>query len=202
MEELLGMWQFILLIFLKHVLCTQLKNVYETLQCLYKKKKIQSRTRMHLNGANSQHKKQAWGTAGVLTHWGTGVHPLSLRVKFLWEKGAPRRNAGLRTAGPNRSPATETRPRQPFHLRPEGDSGPAPAIQGWLRPGFRRKAVRAEPTLARSRSYPHRHRAESRRPRPLSRPVRGRGLAHARGRRGGRVPRHGRGTTLPVGGSE
>lgn len=48
--------------------CTQLKNIYETLQCLYKKK-IESRTRMHLNGANSQHKKQALGTVGVLTHW-------------------------------------------------------------------------------------------------------------------------------------
>lgn len=80
--------------------------------------------------------------------------------KVLWEKGAPRRNAGLSTARPNRPTATETRPRQPFHLRPEtlGRLG----------------RFRAEPRLPEAsgaRSPPSRgpaapHRAKSRRPGP------------------------------------
>lgn len=80
--------------------------------------------------------------------------------KVLWEKGAPRKNAGLSTARLNRPTATESRPRQPFHLRPEtlGRLG-------------RFKAEPRLPEASGARSPPSRgpaapHRAKSRRPGP------------------------------------
>lgn len=97
--------------------CTRPKNVYETLQCLPKKNK--SRTRMHLNGVNSQHDKETGLRNSrdpyALVNW----RPPSLTSsKVFGGEGAPGRNRRLSSARPNPPPATEARPRQRLHLPP------------------------------------------------------------------------------------
>lgn len=130
---------------------------------------------MHLPGANSQHKKQALGTVGVLTRWGTGVHPPSLRVKFCGRRGLQGGTSGSLQPGqtgpllPRRAHVS----RSTFALRlraGSGDSGQSP--------GFRREAARG----AHPRAAPLRPSAPSAARPGRLRPVRGRGLAHARGR--------------------
>lgn len=118
--------------------------------------------------------------------------------KVLWEKGAPRRNARLAAAGPNRSTATETRPRQPFHLRPA--------------PPGRLRRFRAEPRLPEgsgARSPPSRGpaaplRAERRPSRPSAASAGAWPGARPRpaGEGGAYLVAVGGGTTVPVRGSE
>lgn len=120
-EELLRTWQFILLRSCKHVRPTHcsahdLKTYMKSYNACPKN---ESRTRMHLNGVNSQHDKETGLRNSrdpyALVNW----RPPSLTSsKVFGGEGAPGRNRRLSSARPNPPPATETRPRQRLHLRP------------------------------------------------------------------------------------
>lgn len=120
-EELLRTWQFILLRSLKHVRPTHcsahdLKTYMKPYNACPKN---ESRTRMHLNGVNSQHDKETGLRNSrdpyALVNW----RPPSLTSSKVFRgEGTPGRNRRLSSAWPNPPPATETRPRQRLHLRP------------------------------------------------------------------------------------